>query len=831
MEQLASGHSDNVTIARLQTELQCAEGHMREESTEMKDTDPLRLRLWDETRMFYAEVLSKDKLAGVLLSLSQEAESSHGREQMLQESLSSFIQRMETVYKDSPDLYATVELALLQMKLGLRLVRVGSIRNSGGKQHIDVQMQTLMRYPSAFIVKAHLSDPAPSLACGEFRTTDDILMRVSSVLLDTARTGCRQSSHKVLSSAYRSFFNLWQKDRTQAAIEEKSAQSIYKQSSGDKEAELEEIAILEMFPTYDDQGEELPSNQSSRSVLISPQNGQEILDIHMQLFAQEPKGAAPDLLRVRIRQCAEEWIKNSFMTLSDAIDTCSVPFRARLLHGVREEIEHTSNRINFYRNSNISELKRLLPVLGSMRQQLRQLISAWPEQTVLQHLAEHCDKILSLRLDSPIAKALTAVEQFLQHTDDWEMYANRENSLQAYRQSLTQLIVDWRKLELSGWHNLLDNEAHLAESSVWEWWFRLYEILVQEPSRMCSSTDCTEGDLDAYMDRLDALLEDFVRGAPLGQFRHRLILLRSFKGFLEDLHLHMPSVMHQRTVNLLESLDGYYNRFIPHATKSLSEQRNALEKDIRDFIKLASWRDINVHSLRQSAKNSHRQLYKRVRKFRDILRQPISALLVDGVNYRSIETTVSLVQFTRQGVVGSLVQGSHVSQYTARFSLILVAAKGRICADSSAAAIDDLANLVITTADELANTPAPANLDSTRLKKWHASRMVRKRRAWNDLLKELKRIGVAPNVKPEVLAHQTNRRWLMELPNVGACPDSQAANTVQQIDMYFYRSLDVLFDLRSNVANHSDDITTRDLNRGVMLAESMFEVSIRCRNV
>jgi len=56
----------------------------------------------------------------------------------------------------------------------------------------------------------------------------------------------------------------------------------------------------------------------------------------------------------------------------------------------------------------------------------------------------------------------------------------------------------------------------------------------------------------------------------------------------------------------------------------LTVERNKVEKDVQNLIKLASWKDVNVAALRASAVRSHHQLYKSVRKLRAILQKPAS---------------------------------------------------------------------------------------------------------------------------------------------------------------------------------------------------------------
>ena len=837
-EELLTGQRTNDTIANLQEELQSAEKSLQQGQRANDGShfvvEPSRLRLWDEIRSFRREVVSTESTLDVIAALEQRDPLAQQREQMMQDSVSNFVQRVQVSYRSEQDLFLTVEYALLQLKFGLRLVSISSVSATPSALNIN-GLQALVSYPPAIGLKLQQEPVPPLLVCGSFTETDAIIHQLCCVLVDVSQTGNLKAKQGVLQSAYSRLFGLWQDDRAKAAIEEQNAQSIYRHSDKDVEAELEEIAIRRLFPTYEDNNEEKVLPNKIQQAHISPQHGQDLFLTHAYIFLGGSDYGHLDHLQKYNHRCVEAWLENQYTVMTDALDMCSFPLRARFMYDLDKELNGSRvKNNNFYTDVNVPELTQLFPIVDAMRQKLLKLIATWPEQTVLQHLAERCDQVMAIRLDSPIAKALTAVEQLLQHTDDWEMYANKENSLLDFRHSLTNIIVNWRKLELSGWRDLLNTEATLVESSIWEWWFRLYEVLVHEPTRLENSIDTSINDVDAYLDRLDTLLEDFIRSAPLGQFKCRLGLLETFKVYLDGISSGTMGVALSRTNTILGSLNRYYGRFIQKATTSLSEQRAAMEKDIRDFIKLASWRDVNVHSLRQSAKHSHRQLYKKVRQFREILRQPVTPFLTDNSSYiekggddRSDEhhplrrCPVNTFEGPTDGEVS----------YAAKLTRVLSGATKRTLQDTSTALINNLAKDVIGTVEDLAHSQVPPGLDPTKTKKWHSSRMTQKRRAWNDLLKELKRLGIPQNLKPEILSNQVNRRWLMELRNVGASTNGGLDVTAHQIDEYFYRSMDVLIELRSSMANHHDDITTRDLSRGVMLAESTFNIAIRCRRM
>lgn len=58
-------------------------------------------------------------------------------------------------------------------------------------------------------------------------------------------------------------------------------------------------------------------------------------------------------------------------------------------------------------------------------------------------------------IDSPVMRFLTGLEILLKTCQDWESVAHSGVSISDHLVKLTNLIIEWRKLELQGWMNCL----------------------------------------------------------------------------------------------------------------------------------------------------------------------------------------------------------------------------------------------------------------------------------------------------------------------------------------------------------------------------------------
>jgi midasin len=132
--------------------------------------------------------------------------------------------------------------------------------------------------------------------------------------------------------------------------------------------------------------------------------------------------------------------------------------------------------------------------------------------------------------------------------------------------------------------------------------------------------------------------------------------------------------------------------------------------------------------------------------------------------------------------------------------------------------VDDFSSQVIETAQALAQANIPAEKRGSAQK----ALVTRKRKAWSDLLKELKRIGLTASMKPDVLDRQHSIRWLREQP----CPPEEGDG----VETYFRRLQAILPELRASLVGHSDDLPTRDVHRAIMFVESSFAYALEARN-
>jgi midasin len=840
LEQHTTGNSTNLTMDGLRAQITVVEQELEsaKKGTAPSPRDVKTVHaFWAEVTHFRHEVLSQGKIEHLVQSLDVGDEGSQMREQVMQESIAGLCQRLDVGYSTLLDLSAPIHWALFQLKLGLRLLSHSiELRQD---IHLDEKIplyRSFVVFPTVHAVdllhdrpwqgSRHSSSPA---------TTLQLYLLASAMNEQSGGIGIAR-----MDEMFEQVLLLWLKDRANEDQAAKDAQSLFKSKTIDYDAmtelEAEEEEFRSLFPTYDDvEGhQEKASQQGGPS--LDAEHLQAIVRVHLHLFSTHKGGSSTRTVFNRLRETLLEDLVATPSLLPETLDQDGFATQLSLVHhrSLAARSINPSTGFDFYHDASIPEAEKAAKIVQAMNLRLEELIQEWPDQMVLQHLRDRCQTVLGLSLVSPIAKILTSLEQLLLQSEDWEMYANRHNSLRTYREDLTKTIVDWRRLELSCWSTLLQVQLRVFEDQAAEWWPNLYNVCVR--GALAVAVDTEAASLDKYLDDLVPLVDNLLASSPLGQLARRLEMVQAFAHLLDGLissRSEREGDILRRVGNILRTTGDYYRQFTPAIATSFNQQRAALEKDIRGYIKLASWKDVNVQALKASAVRTHHQLYKTIRKFRDIMRQPITPhLTLDGQSEKSIANPPSDYSFPIADehdsrmpirIEGSSSRAADLPRTLTMFDSFVKERIVPAISSRDSINIDHLASDIIQRSQTLARATIPADTPSEKRASAQKALFVLKRKAWTDLLKELKRIGLATAVKPDILERQRNLRWLREQRGLGRDDDIGVETYIQRVQV-------VLPQLRNALADHHADLSTRDLNRATMFVESGLEFGLEARS-
>lgn len=787
---VAQAQETNDVIASLEVEAAAAAAAAMtaSETRVVRASDPALLsRLHRELHAFATQVLEPARMERLLQRLADGSGADEAA--ALAASLSAIESRLERTFAQLRDLCVPYLLAL-------SLVATGTALLVPSKAQVKT-LAAATRFPAVAASSALRSKKSAARASA----VPELLAALRGAVYD-ASAGIAVAATDV-SPLYDQLYVLWasERERSRAAAEEKASLYVHKSLEETDEQAALDAEMRRMFPTYDDvlEGEERDTDSPVR---LDEHAVESAAWAHMALFAPEDDAPPAAAFAAAAERLASALAPHCATPGSAGLDNSSAAFQVRIL------APRAQTRANFYHDAQPAETGRVAPILSQMMARIAVTLAELPEQQQLVQLSERCDKVASLAAQSPIAKVLSAIEQLLVLVDDWETYASRETSLRSFANELTALIVEWRRLELSCWAHLLDDETDRETRSATQWFFSLYEALARGAGNRIGE--------------LVELLDTFMRQSTAGQFGTRIRLVRAFASY--------ASTIDARVAEMLSSIASFYAQFAARIHTTVEKQRGLLERDIREFIKLASWRDINVYALRMSAQKTHTYLLRTMRKFRDVLRQPVDPILAAAGEERP-----AVVVRTLQGSSGVLPDTWRVGdaplalpKNTSRAHLVDAAkTAGRLqgmCERKLAPALQrsngdafaELGDEILNTADDLAQrTPAAADGDNEKAIKSLASQ---KRRAWSELLRELRRLGLSSGVSADVLARNRDAAAVYGIPAPrGGCASEALATDAA--DAYHLALLAQLPRVRAATASPQGDVPVPELQRALAYIE------------
>ncbi|KAJ1018157.1 hypothetical protein NDA16_005023 [Ustilago loliicola] len=878
-ESILTGETSNRVVRDLRSQIDETKLQLRTQGGERnhawrKPNLKLLSQFYRETSSFLREVVTAERVADLVQAMvGGPSEQADQREASLQASVLSFGDRLRKTFAELRDMVEPIIASLLQLQLGLRLVRQAARIASAPaelKQRSTI-VEALATFPTAqSSTLLRQTDLTGQLQARSEVSASLLIVSAASIAYDHASLGIEvlesPDTLRNVSRSYERIFQLWALDRERAKREEEEATSLYKsrkiEESIEMDAEAEEREFRALFPEYDDDVLDGPSSVPANNgqdqsrytgMLLPPPRFRTVLDAHMAIFGTPSHKAGGDLYHRERDTLVTKILRKHHQDWSEALDQVGAAFGLSAAIDDQLASTQTAKDFNFYLDPRPSEVRKATTIVEELRSRLSALIQDWPEQMVLQHIRDRCDAVLRLDAASPVAKMLSALEQLLTHTEDWEGFASQQTSIQTNRERISAQIIEWRRLELSCWAELLNTQARTFQDELGEWWFRVYEILIRGTRAAFADGP------DAFKDHVEQLIDavdQFVRSSPLGQFEARLALLESYARFIERLVRLAPpkeSSGLKEVGVVLQNVTTFFRQFDERISSTLQSQRVALEKDLKGFIKLASWKDINVHALKVSAAKTHRQLHKTLRKFRDLLRQPVDpmlashldaltrreipALAVDSLSHRkliSVESEASEA-WTKAVSFAGLNESvpEHIRHLSKTLTVLQKMSGDRLWptllrATSTAAGVADMADEIVDRQQQLAKlTPAFSKEDNEKAIK---NLTARKRKAWSDLLKELRRVGLSSFVKTDMTAMNQSVMHIYTRPALlSACPESLSDEPFSTPERLFFRLLAALPKVRDSLQSHSADLSTAELQRGVNYIEHVTHLVLQER--
>ncbi|KAH6793247.1 hypothetical protein C2S52_003724 [Perilla frutescens var. hirtella] len=495
----------------------------------------------------------------------------------------------------------------------------------------------------------------------------NILARTKDSVADARFLGA--SSFKILHEIFHKIASLWMKHRAKSA-QGGNAQLFKFRARAFKmesiiEIDVSNCAYLLANDSFSE-WQELLSEELDDKIRVNEEdeaqeqewNAQEsdldgIVNIHNQLFGSLDLVQRPCSIQVsdtdRLFSFRSSYMLGMKM-MQDLKGLFSSSFDAKIApeHLLRLCLEHDDKFIltktryayNFYKDSNSPILATLVEPITLLKQRILFLLKEWDDHTVhhlsLKKIVEVVDMILALPLNTPLAKALSALEFLINRIRNVQETVAKF-PLSDQLEPIFALVSSWHKLEFESWPSLIDEvQSHFEKNAGKQiysthYGFHCIPFFFEIMMRMLIYTraQLLKGDL-----------EEFFKTSTIGEFKRQLQLLLSFHGQISN-NLNSRSYrsrFQEENVKILYNTFGFYVQLLPRVLEVIGENRKSIEKELNEVLKLCRWDRVENHLAIENFKRTRLKLRKIVKKYMDLLQQPLMEFIGQETSRNGIST-------------------------------------------------------------------------------------------------------------------------------------------------------------------------------------------------
>ncbi len=252
-------------------------------------------------------------------------------------------------------------------------------------------------------------------------------------------------------------------------------------------------------------------------------------------------------------------------------------------------------------------------------------------------------KLESFNLNDPLMKYLTGIEILLGKSEGWKQIAPKAYSMEEELKGLSNLVIEWRKMELKYWLDSIDSEhLKIRKKTGFLWFYNVFNV-------------CEEflSNFDSDKNRLFQTLNQFLQNSTNGEYFVRLKCVELCYTIFKGKTCTKQRSNLQTLADVLSSLINYHHTlFFNLIEHELDEVRKTGKKELKDFISIYKWQDWNYLSLKQSIDKVNRTLFKTMRKFRVFLEQQVDF-------NKLIKTKVSIVDAAKLNIFSKQLNNFH----------------------------------------------------------------------------------------------------------------------------------------------------------------------------
>ena len=543
-------------------------------------------------------------------------------------SVISFVRKLES-YSTYPDITEPVGEAAC--RLASRMKDLASlVAETRAREKWDKVDRILMG------VAARLPDPSTQfldharwLLSGNilnFFQQDSRLLFLKSSLLFLNMSSASERGGDILIKVTGDLIQIWREDEAMKERQALEADSMYRTKvlcEEDDDDTVMEKEYASLFPSFSDIfTEDLTKSQVSKSEKDKCSNiSRRQLDDTVTLLTSsllDSVSRNPDIdNHVQRFQVVLNACRNYPGLVNRDLEVKMIPNLISIITGIVQKIEQKNvKNYNFYKDSNIEESSKLRSLLTIVSEKIIKLLDMFPENPILLHVLKIKTRVSSMLVSAPLPQLLAGLEVLLSSCQEWQKNAHKGVAIQSEMDQIIHLILEWRKLELSCLKVLLSDHLNKTrEETVAKFWLHVVSIVWEKRNKK--------------EDVVRSLIR-FMEAGSIADFRARLDILKSVA------KLSQISSRETAVTSVLLNLHTYYSGLNLGVEKALEGQNQTADVKLKEYLKIAKWKDTNFWSVQTIMDKTKKALHKVLREYQKNISNPCNEFFNETVQTEDV---------------------------------------------------------------------------------------------------------------------------------------------------------------------------------------------------
>jgi len=396
---------------------------------------------------------------------------------------------------------------------------------------------------------------------------------------------------------------LWSDEQRQLDEEKRLSSSIYRHEISELESEQDYSEYQRLFPSFDshfldflppeqkiDHEETKPIEEKSSKSPILPYS---LLFEYFSSIINNEKNSLTDLVTPYMNSIYE-------FGEDDRLIIHMIRLSIKSKQTLSNYFSHLNKPFDIYYDSKPSMIIECFSTIDSLEKRTNDLLITHENHPTLLEILLVIQRLKSFSIESSLIKFLYGFDILFSKLTYWQQtYASHslETTYDEELNLLTSIIIKFRKYEFSCSEQSLSMiDYNQRQLTITNWWLHLFG-LINSSNNLIS---------------LEKILHEFFQKSSIGDFQIRLEICEIFFQYFNN-----------ENNLILNNIIKYYQQFQQLIKEQINLIRKPIENEIKKFFQIQQWKDTNYYSLKQSIDKSHQFLFKSMKKYKQLLNQPI----------------------------------------------------------------------------------------------------------------------------------------------------------------------------------------------------------------